>query len=83
MMDDWGAATFLMDDRDYFMKDLEQTNRFAERPAEDLARGHIKPEDMKTSRDHMALLPGHLALGGSACPGARQRDRAPSQLEGS
>ena len=52
------AASFLMDDRDYFMKDLEQTNRFAERPpsyqrsiryvlttvaSEDLTRGgHVK-----------------------------------------
>ena len=33
MEDGWGAATFVMDDRDYFMKEKEQTDRFAARPA--------------------------------------------------
>ena len=33
MEDGWGAVTFEMDDRDYFMKELESADRFAERHA--------------------------------------------------
>ena len=33
MEDGWNAAAFEMDDRDYFMKELESADRFGDRPA--------------------------------------------------
>ncbi|CAE7939760.1 unnamed protein product, partial [Symbiodinium necroappetens] len=45
MEDGWSAASFEMDDRDYFMKELEYVLTTA--ASDGLKRGHISPPDLK------------------------------------
>ena len=62
MEDGWSAASFEMDDRDYFMKELESGDRFGDRPATyQISRSVLWLRYVLTTAASDGLKRGHIS----------------------